>query len=91
MSSTSPADPDPSARFELKPAGDDAIKLSIGQQFEIERMTREIDATKSVQELQGLAKQLLHAWFSQKAATIWVMKQNMTPPSITVPGDREPD
>ncbi len=45
------------------------LALSLGQQFELERMSRAIDATVDPQALRGLAKQLLQAWHSQKAAT----------------------
>jgi hypothetical protein len=40
-------------------------------------MSRAIDATLDPQALQGLAKQLLQAWHSQKAATQWVMRQQL--------------
>lgn len=53
------------------------IALTLGQQFELERMSRAIDATADLQALQGLAKQLLQAWHSQKAATEWVMRQQL--------------
>jgi hypothetical protein len=53
------------------------LSLSLGQQFEIERMSRAIDSTADLQTLQGLAKQLLQAWHSQKAATQWVMRQQL--------------
>ena len=53
------------------------LALSIGQQFELERMSRAIDATGDPQALRGLAKQLLQAWHSQKAATQWVMRQHL--------------
>jgi len=46
------------------------IALNLGQQFELERMTRAIDATGDTQVLRGLAKQLLQAWHCQKAATL---------------------
>ena len=59
----------------------DPLTLSLGQQFELERMNRAIDATADVAELQGLAKQLLMAWHSQKAATQWVMRQQLDAPS----------
>jgi hypothetical protein len=59
------------------------LALSLGQKFELERMSRVIDATVDTQALQGLAKQLLQAWQSQKAATQWVMRQQLdAPPSI---------
>lgn len=53
------------------------LALSLGQQFELERMSRAIDATVDPRALQGLAKQLLQAWQSQKAATQWVMRQQL--------------
>jgi hypothetical protein len=43
-------------------------------------MTRVIDSTADLQTLQGLAKQLLEAWHSQKAATQWVMRQQLSSP-----------
>lgn len=58
------------------------LALSLDQEFELERMNRAIEATADLEELQGLAKQLLLAWHSQKAATAWVMRQqlNQAPP-----------
>ena len=61
------------------PIGSDAmsmpIDLSIAQQFEIERFNRVIDASVDPAELQHLAKQLLQAWHTQKAATTWAISQ----------------
>ncbi|HBH72512.1 MAG TPA: hypothetical protein DDY43_03515 [Synechococcales bacterium UBA10510] len=57
------------------------LALSLGQKFELERMSRAIDATADLQTLQGIAKQLLQAWHSQKAATQWVMRQQLEAPS----------
>lgn len=60
------------------------LALSLGQKFELERMSRAIDATGDPQALRGLAKQLLQAWHSQKAATQWVMRQQLgSPPAVT--------
>ena len=60
------------------------LALSLGQQFELERMSRAIDATVDPQALRGLAKQLLQAWHSQKAATQWVMRQQLgSPPTVS--------
>jgi hypothetical protein len=60
------------------------LALTLGQKFELERMSRAIDATVDTQALRGLAKQLLQAWHSQKAATQWVMRQHLdSPPRIT--------
>jgi hypothetical protein len=60
------------------------LALSLGQKFELERMNRAIDATADPQALRGLAKQLLQAWHSQKAATQWVMRQQLGSP-VRVP------
>ena len=49
--------------------------MSMTQRFEVERMNRAIEATADPAQLQTLAKQLLHAWQSQRAATQWVMRQ----------------
>jgi hypothetical protein len=57
------------------------LALSLGQKFELERMNRAIDATADPQALRGLAKQLLQAWHSQKAATQWVMRQQLGSPT----------
>jgi hypothetical protein len=56
------------------------IELSIGQQFEIERFNRAIDANTDANQLRSLAKQLLQAWHTQKAATNWVISQHMGAP-----------
>jgi hypothetical protein len=64
------------------------LALSLGQQFELERMNRAIDATLDTRALQDLAKQLLQAWHSQKAATQWVMRQQLgTSRSFTAGAD----
>jgi hypothetical protein len=59
------------------------LALSLVQQFELERMNRAIDETGDVTALRGIAKQLLQAWQSQKAATQWVMRQQLgAPPQL---------
>jgi hypothetical protein len=57
------------------------LALSLGQKFELERMNRAIEGTADPQALRGLAKQLLQAWHSQKAATQWVMRQQLGGPA----------
>ena len=59
------------------PAMHEPLALTLGQKFELERMNRAIDDMADLQALQGVAKQLLHAWQSQKAATQWVMRQQL--------------
>jgi hypothetical protein len=56
-----------------------SIELSVSQCFEIERFNRAIDATADPEALRKLAKQLLQAWHTQKAATNWVIGQHMGP------------
>lgn len=56
------------------------IELSTGQQFEIERLSRAIDATVDPEELRLVAKQLLRAWQTQKAATHWFIRQQAEAP-----------
>ena len=52
-----------------------SVNLSFSQQLDVERMNRVIESTIDPQQLQVLAKQLLQAWHSQRAATVWVMRQ----------------
>ena len=54
----------------------ESISLSMAQSFEVERMNRAIESTADPAQLQALAKQLLHAWQSQRAATQWVIRQH---------------
>jgi hypothetical protein len=61
------------------------IELTIGQQFEIERLSRTIDATSDPDELRLLAKQLLQAWHTQKAATNWLIRQQVELPVAPEP------
>ena len=51
------------------------IGLSVSQQFDVERMNRAIESTIDPQHLQVLAKKLLQAWHSQRAATAWITRQ----------------
>jgi tryptophan synthase beta subunit len=57
-----------------------SIELSVSQRFEIERFSRAIDATADPEALRDIAKKLLQAWHTQKAATNWVIGQQMGPP-----------
>ena len=52
-----------------------AIDLSVSQQFDVERMNRAIESTIDPQQLRLLANQLLQAWHSQRAATVWITRQ----------------
>ena len=52
-----------------------SLNLSFSQQFDVERMNRVIESTIDAEQLQVLAKQLLQAWHSQRAATVWIKRQ----------------
>lgn len=54
----------------------ESIELTTAQRFEIEKMSRVIDGTSDVQVLRDLSKQLLVAWMTQKAASIWAIRQS---------------
>ena len=54
---------------------EETVGLSVAQQFDVERMNRAIESTLDPQTLQLIAKQLLQAWHSQRAPTVWVMRQ----------------
>ena len=54
---------------------EETVGLSVAQQFDVERMNRAIESTLDPLKLQAMAKQLLQAWHSQRAATVWVMRQ----------------
>ena len=52
------------------------IALTLGQKFEIEKFSREIDNSDDVQALRGIAKDLLVAWKQQQAAAAWAFRQS---------------
>lgn len=54
----------------------DAISLTLTQTFEMERFHRDIDSCTNLEELKALTKQLYTAWVTQKAACVWIMRQN---------------
>lgn len=55
------------------------MELTPGQQFEIERFGRAIDATVDPEQLRQIARQLLQARHTQKAATHWWISQQGGP------------
>lgn len=59
------------------PFSSPSMELSFSQRFEIERFSRAIDATADPDDLKRIAKQLLQAWHTQKAATNWVIGQQL--------------
>lgn len=51
------------------------LSLSLGQRFELERQTRDLDVMDDIQELQQMAKQLLLAWQEEIARSRMAVKQ----------------
>ena len=51
------------------------IALTLGQKFEIEKFSREIDNSDDLAGLKSIAKELLVAWKQQQAASAWIMRQ----------------
>jgi len=51
------------------------FELSTYQLFHLGQFNRELDATSDPGQLRQVAKQLLQAWQTQKAATNWVIRQ----------------
>ena len=56
-----------------------SIQLTVEQRFQIEQFNRTLDSTHDPDQLRQLARQLMKAWQTQKAATSWVMKQGLPP------------
>ena len=51
------------------------IALTLGQKFEIEKFSREIDNSDDLSALKSIAKELLVAWQQQQAASAWIVRQ----------------
>ena len=49
--------------------------MSLGQRFELERQTRDLDVMEDIQELQQMAKQLLLAWQQEIARSRMAVEQ----------------
>lgn len=58
------------------------MHLTPEQRFEIERLSRAIDAETDPQVLRNLCRQLLLSWQVQRSCTTWAMRQSLScPPS----------
>lgn len=51
------------------------LELSLSQSFEKERFGRAIEESTDLKEVKEIARVLLNGWFSQRAATQWVLKE----------------
>ena len=49
--------------------------MTLGQKFEIEKFSREIDNSDDLSALKSIAKDLLMAWQQQQAASAWIVRQ----------------
>ena len=56
------------------------IALTLGQKFEIEKFSREIDNSDDLAALRSIAKDLLVAWKQQQAASAWIVRQQSQGP-----------
>ena len=56
------------------------MNLTPEQQFEVERLSRAIDAETDPQVLRNLCRQLLLSWQVQRSCTDWAMRQSMGRP-----------
>lgn len=56
------------------------LELSTMASFEKERFSRAIAESKDPEELRKIAKVLLDGWFTQRAATQWLMRQALSAP-----------
>ncbi len=53
------------------------MELSMGQRFEMEKMSRAIDSCNDINELKSLTKTLVSAWMTQKAAIAWMIREQL--------------
>ena len=51
------------------------IALTLGQKFEVEKFSREIDNSDDLASLRSIAKDLLLAWKQQEAASALIVRQ----------------
>lgn len=54
------------------------LELTLNQSFEKERFLRVIDEMNDVKQLREISKTLLHGWFTQRAATQWMLREAMS-------------
>jgi hypothetical protein len=69
--------PEPSDSGIHLPEDYEDMSLTLDQQFELDKFTRVIDKADSKEKLRAISKQLLKAWFVQRAAVNFVLKQKL--------------
>jgi hypothetical protein len=65
------------------------LELTLAQQFEMNKLSRMVDSCQDPAKLRELTHKLLKAWFVQKAAVAYVMKQKLDEFSPLLPIDEE--
>lgn len=68
--------PEPSDSGIRLPEDYEDMHLTLDQQFEIDKYTRIIDKADK-EQLRAISKQMLRAWFVQRAAVNYVLKQKL--------------
>jgi hypothetical protein len=63
--------------------GSQAFQLSLSESFSQQRFSRCIDECNDVKELRSIAKVLLSGWYTQRAASRWIMNQALQKPTKT--------
>ena len=56
------------------------LALSESEKFSIEAHCRSIDAEPDIEKIRAVAKQLVSAFYNQKAATRWTMSHKLPAP-----------
>lgn len=59
------------------------LELTLNQRFEKERLARFIKESNNVDDLRKISTLLLDGWFTQRAATQWMMSQALSAPVKT--------
>ena len=53
------------------------MELTFTQKFEQEKYLRMIESCENIEDLRKISKMVLEAYFVQKAATEWAMRQSL--------------
>ena len=62
------------------------IELSFSQTFELERLKRDIESETNPITLQALAKDLLKAWWTEKAQTDQIIREQLKQAELSPKG-----
>lgn len=60
------------------------IELTLGQKFEKERFARVIKESTSIEDLRKIANVLLDGWYTQRAASQWMIREAMNAKATTI-------